>query len=163
MGTVRTTPLSKFNVSEALFSRAFPTCFPTGAREWTKPQQRYVDYPSYVRHMLLYKDGRIARHPRFRYVAFNTIMRKQVNVKSGFFMSRTPNDHTMSLEDLRRAFEDDSPHSAAMLNSIVRFSGSLRGTRPFWVGKGKSLKAMVSYVASTLKTNTRLIPILIPC
>src|SRR5438128_528639 len=93
--------------------------------------------------MLLYKDGRIAQHPRFRYVTFNTIIRKQVNIRSGFFVLKISKDSDISINNLRYTFKDNSLQSEAILNSIIRFAGSLRGTRPFWVGKGRALKAIV--------------------
>ena len=72
---MRSTPLSEFNRSQALLSLAFPTLFPNGDAEYITPRIRNVPYPDYIQHLMKYQDGRFARHPRFRYVVFNTIMR----------------------------------------------------------------------------------------
>ncbi|KAJ5111720.1 hypothetical protein NUU61_001350 [Penicillium alfredii] len=66
-------------------------------------------------HLLKYKDGRFGCHPRFRYVAFNTLMRPHASARSGFYVKQRGQQH------------DD-----ALLRSIIRFSGTLRDTRPFW-------------------------------
>src|SRR2546429_600446 len=125
MPSFRTTPISEFNRSQALLSWAFPTLFPRGDAEFVTPRLRDIPYPMFAKHSLLYKDGRFAQHPRFRYVVFNTIMRKQVNTCSGFFVRKTGAvDYT--LEDLRRAFNDDSVEAQSIINSITRFAGSLR-------------------------------------
>jgi ATP-dependent DNA helicase PIF1 len=137
-------PLSKFNNSQALLSLSFPGLFPFGLAKFTTPRIRGIKYPLFVRHLFLYKDGQFQRHPRFRYVIFNTIMREQVNTKASFFVNKiNPQQKDLSLDNLRQAFEDDSPESAAILNSITRHAGSLAGTRPFWAGKRHGLESMV--------------------
>ena len=100
------------------------------------PRMRFINYNEYVKHPFKYHDGRFARYPRFRYVVFNTIMRKQINIRAGFFVRRGDDDRsTMIFDDLRAAFKKDYPESEALVNSITRFSGSLRGTWPYWGGR----------------------------
>jgi hypothetical protein len=147
----RRTPISEFNRSQPLLSWAFPTLYHRGQAEYTLPRERTVAFPEYVKHLIKYKDGRFARHPRFRYVVFNTIMRRQVNTRAGFFVRNRDDEEptsTMSIDDFRTAFEDDSAESEALINSITRFSGSLRGTRPFWGGKRRQLEAFVKNLGS---------------
>jgi hypothetical protein len=146
----RSTPISKFNRSQALLSLVFPSLFPRGDAEFTLPRFRNVKYSEYVKHLLKYKDGRFARHPRFRYVVFNTLMRRQVNTRAGFYVRRRADQEpdSLTLEDLRVAFDENSPESEALLNSITRFSGSMRGTRPFWVGRRQQLDAFVKNLNS---------------
>jgi hypothetical protein len=78
----RATPLREFNRSQALLSLAFPTLFPYGEAEFVGSRVRSVKFAEYIEHLIKYHDGRFARHPRFRYVVFNTYMRLQVNKKS---------------------------------------------------------------------------------
>jgi hypothetical protein len=93
---------------------------------------RFISYTDYVKYLLKYHDRRFARHPRFRYVIFNIIIRKQIDTKAGFFIRKNDNDRsTMTFNNLRAAFEDNSPESERLINLITRFSGSLRDTRPF--------------------------------
>lgn len=128
-----TKSLTEFNVSQALLTWAFPTLFHRGRAEFVVPRVRSVEYVSYVQHLLRYRDGRFARHPRFIYAVFNIIMRKQVNTRARFFYKRSSAQcQGLTVDDLRAAFESDAPEAQSLLNSLTRFSGSLRGTRPFW-------------------------------
>ena len=53
-------------------SCAFPTLFPTGATDFVAPRQHAVTIGNYFKHLMMYEDGRFAKHPRFRYFALNT-------------------------------------------------------------------------------------------
>ncbi|EED14664.1 conserved hypothetical protein [Talaromyces stipitatus ATCC 10500] len=111
----------------------------TAIREQLQPQ-----FNEYVKHLMRFDDYRFARHPRLRYVVFNTMMRQQANTKAGFFVKqRTAGGQEITAEQLRAAFEEDTPEGDALINSISRRSGTLRGTRPFWTNKHQQLKAMV--------------------
>jgi ATP-dependent DNA helicase PIF1 len=77
-------------------------------------------------------------------------MRIQVNTKSSFFVRKLhPEQKDLSIDDLRAAFEDGSGHSGDIVNSITRYAGSLRGTRPYWNGNMKGLEAMVRQLKCT--------------
>jgi hypothetical protein len=129
---VRSTPLSEFDRGQPLLSLAFPTLFPNGAAEYTTPRQCAIAFPQFVKHLFLHKSGRFQQHPRFRYAVFNLMTRHQINEKAGFFVKKLrPEDNDTSVDDLRRAFLDDTLDSRAILNSITRYAGTLRGTRPY--------------------------------
>jgi ATP-dependent DNA helicase PIF1 len=148
--TPRNTPISEFNKSHPLLSWAFPSLFPYGRAEYVSSRPREVDYKTYIKHLLLHCSGRFAQHPRFCYVVFNTLMRIQVNTKSSFFVRKLhPEQKDLSIDDLRAAFEDDSGQSDDIVNSITRYAGSLRGTRPYWNGNMKGLEAMVRQLKCT--------------
>jgi ATP-dependent DNA helicase PIF1 len=94
--------------------------------------------------MMLYKDMRFAQHPRFRYVAFNMIMRHQIDKKAGFFVRKLdPQNKDLTLDDLRNAFNNDIEESRQILNRVTRYAASLRGTRPYWSGRMKMVESMV--------------------
>lgn len=76
MGSIRRTPMAEFNTRERCLSLAFPPLYPTGQAEFVEPRLREISYPSYVKLMMCYRDRRFARHPRFRYAAFNTVLRR---------------------------------------------------------------------------------------
>jgi hypothetical protein len=63
--------------------------------------------------------------------------------QSSFFVKQHPEQNALTVDDLRAAFNDDTDESQALLNSIVRHSASLRGTRAFWNGKRHNLEACV--------------------
>jgi hypothetical protein len=76
MGDIRQTPLNKFNNTQALLSLAFPTLFPHDKVEFIMSRLAKISYQKYMRHAMKWHDGRFALHPRFRFVAFNTIIRQ---------------------------------------------------------------------------------------
>jgi len=49
--------------------------FPTGAADFLAPRQNKVTIGNYLKHLMLYDDGRLSKHCRFRYFALNTEMR----------------------------------------------------------------------------------------
>jgi ATP-dependent DNA helicase PIF1 len=59
------------------------------------------------------------------------MMRRQVNSRSSYFVKKRPGQQTLDPQDLQEAFAADTPEAQALLNSIVRYSGSLQGTRPY--------------------------------
>ena len=139
----RMTPINEFNRSQALLSLAFPTLFPLGAAEYTLPRMRSVPYEQYARHLMKHESGRLARHPRFRYVVFNTIMRHQASKSSGFYVRRFADRPDISLDELQSMFDCDDPESRALLQSVTRFTAVLRGTRPFWTSRKQELEGFV--------------------
>ena len=142
MGDIRQTPLNEFNTTQPLLSLAFPTLFPMGQVEFILPRYHKVNYHDYVKHAMKWHDGRFASHPRFRFVAFNTMMRQTVNSKSTYFVHHT-RQAPITAEELRNAFEAQTDDARRLLNSIVRFSDGVKGTRPFWNGKRHELESHV--------------------
>lgn len=142
------TALPEFNRSQSLLSLAFPSLYPRGEGEFVTPREREILCDEYILHAIRWNDGRFARHPRFHFVVFNTLIRKQVNSRSSFFVRKTaPEDgeptRPTTVEEIREAFGDESRRGKALLNQLVRFSGSLRGTRPYWLAKRNELDSVV--------------------
>ncbi|KAL6405434.1 ATP-dependent DNA helicase PIF1 [Ilyonectria robusta] len=130
---IRHTPINEFNRSHALLSLAFPCLFPDGRADFVEPRLRSIDYKDYVEHAMRWHDGRFARHPTFRFVAFNTLMRSQARSRSRFFVKQHDGRHQpLTREQLIQALEhSEDPEAQALINSIIRHAVSIRGTRPF--------------------------------
>lgn len=96
----RPTPLAEYNKTQTLLIWCFPMLFPQGEAGYVQSRQRQINYKVLVRHPLHYKDGHFARHPRFRYVTFNTCMQHDINDQAGYFVKKhRPGDIT--IDDLR--------------------------------------------------------------
>ena len=93
-------PINEFN-TEGYISCAFPTLFPTGAADFVAPCPLAVIVGNYFKHLLLYQDGRFARHPRFRYFALNTEMRWRALQAGRIYIRQHPLDAQLSVEELR--------------------------------------------------------------
>jgi ATP-dependent DNA helicase PIF1 len=138
--SIRSTPLNEFNRSQALLSLAFPTLYPEGRAEFVRPRRRPIKYAEYIEHALRWHDGRFARHPSFRFVVFNTLMRTQVHSHSTYFVKqrRQPLTRDELIEALQNA---ESPEAKELLYSISRFASALKGTRPYWLQRRRELEA----------------------
>ncbi|KAJ5142497.1 uncharacterized protein N7515_001284 [Penicillium bovifimosum] len=108
-------------------------------------RERKVDYSEYVRHLIKHESGRFASHPRFRFLAFNTIMRRQASKKSGFYVRRRHRQAEAELDprELLDLIQSDTPEADALIRSIAAFGSSLRGTRPYWFSQRREPQAMV--------------------
>lgn len=69
-------------------------------------------------------------------------MRRQSQEKVGFFVKRYAGREEMTLEEIRAAFDGDDG-GQQLIDSVVRWSATVRGTRAFWTTEGKKLEAMV--------------------
>lgn len=143
MPSFQSQPISDFDRGQPLLSLAFPSLFPTGAAEFCSVRPRTVSYRDFVKHLLLYKDGRFARHPTLRYFVFNTIIRQEVSKNASFYVKNLSPARGLSFEDIQEAFANNSPEAQAIVNSITRFSGRIKGTVPYWSAELRSLRATV--------------------
>lgn len=93
-------PVNEFT-SEGYFSCSFPTLFPTGAAEFLGARINNVTIGNYFKHLLLYDDGRFAKHCRFRYFALNTEMRWRALQTGRVYVRQNLEDAHLSVEQLR--------------------------------------------------------------
>ena len=90
-------PINKFNM-EGYFTRAFPTLFPTGAAEFLAPRIHRITIGNYFKHLIMYDDGRFAKHCRFRYFALNTEMRWRALQTGRIYVHQNPDFLLMNFE-----------------------------------------------------------------
>ena len=133
------TPINEFN-TEGYMSCAFPTLFPTGVADFVAPRPLAVTIGNYFKHLMLYKDGRFARHPRFRYFALNTEMRWRALQAGRIYVHQHPHDAQLSIEELRDMVGREGE---AFSNRVLHYATSLRGTRQYWFKQRSRLIAMV--------------------
>ena len=91
--------LNEFH-SEDYITRTFPTLFPTGAADFTAPRVWPVTIGYYLKHIMLYRDGRFAKHPRFRYFALNTEMCWRALQAGRIYIRQHPEDAQLSVSEL---------------------------------------------------------------
>ena len=92
-------PINEFN-TEGYISCAFPILFPTGAADLLAPRSRTVTVGMYFKHLMMYHDGRFARHPRFRYLALNTQMRWRALQAGSIYVRQHPQDAQLTVDEL---------------------------------------------------------------
>ena len=132
-------PISEFT-TEGYFSCAFPTLFPTGAAEFLDARQRSVTIGNYFQHLMMYDDGRFAKHPRFRFFALNTEMRWRAIQAGRVYVRQHPGDAHLSVDALRDMVGREGE---TFSNRVLRYASSLRGTKQYWFRQRNQLMAMV--------------------
>ena len=95
--------IDEFN-SEGYWSRAFPTLFPTGDVEYLAPRHRRITLGQFLKHLILYEDGRFAQYARFRYFALNTMLRWRALETGRVFVKQRIGDSHISVEELKDMF-----------------------------------------------------------
>jgi hypothetical protein len=93
--------------------------------DFITPRQRSITYDRCIKHAWKYHDGRFARHPRFRYVVFNTLMRMQVNTRSTFFIRKGGGQSApVDIQQLRAAFDLSLALCSTRLSAIQEASAT---------------------------------------
>ena len=96
-----------------------------GPADFTAPRMRPLTLGYYFKHLMMYSDGRFARHPRFRYFSLNTEMRWRA-LQAGSVYIRQPSEAArLSADELHDMV------STSFSSSACHYAGSLRGTRPY--------------------------------
>jgi hypothetical protein len=125
--SIRQTPIDDAAGNERVFAMAFPTLYPTGKADFNNPRIRKVGLRDYAQHLIRYQDGRFGRHPRWRFLIFNMIMRQWVFSTARFYVARNAGLKDLTREELVTTLEEDK----FLLSHIVRQANVLSGTRPF--------------------------------
>ena len=123
--TIRYTPVSEYDNSILLFSMAFPTLFPTGAGDFNHARERPVTFEQWILHLIRYKDGRFARHSRFRYMAFNMHLRHKSKDKAKYFCKRS-NAQNPDIEQLADALAN-GVDDKRFIHRLSRYGAELPG------------------------------------
>jgi ATP-dependent DNA helicase PIF1 len=144
--SIRSTPLDEAAGRERIFAMAFPTLYPTGRADFNSARERKVDLNDYARHMMCYHDGRFGRHPRWRFLIFNLLMRRKASNSARFYVSKASGLKDLNREELTEALQTDE----SLLPQIVRQGSTLTGTRPFWRNKGTSLQAQARFLTPSM-------------
>ncbi|KAK7019330.1 hypothetical protein R3P38DRAFT_2714460, partial [Favolaschia claudopus] len=100
MPGVRGTPISEYE-NHKIAIDAFPTLFPTGQADFNELRNQKVSMEDWAAHLMRYKDGRFAQHPRFRYWALNSIFRRRCKEASRWYAKSHADDGALNVEEIR--------------------------------------------------------------
>ena len=137
--TIGGTPINEFT-TEGYFTMAFPTLFPTGRADFLGQRCNKVTIGNYFKHLLMYDDGRFAKHPRFRFFALNTEMRWRALEAGRIYIRQHPGDAQLTVDELRDMVGRDGE---AFSSRVLHYAASLRGTRQYWFRQRSRLISMV--------------------
>ncbi|EIW66760.1 hypothetical protein TREMEDRAFT_65159 [Tremella mesenterica DSM 1558] len=100
---LRPTPLYEHDKTSQHLVQAFPFLFPQGLADLHASRQSEVKPNDYFKHLMKFHDGRFASHPRFRYYAFNALLRWQARSLASYYSRGSGHVHGLLwLEDAPR-------------------------------------------------------------
>jgi len=137
-------PINEFQ-TVGYIARAFPALHPTGKADFRATREKSVKPAEYFKHLMWYKDGRFARHTRWRYFALNTIMRWRALQEGRVYVKQNLDDDQLEVADIQEMIAGGDKRLA---DRIMRFGEGLRGTRQFWMARRYELSDMIKQVGN---------------
>jgi len=102
---------------------------------------RRVDFEVWVKHVLLWDDHRAMRHKRFRYWAFNTMMRNKAAQMRAVFYRQNPGDKDLTMDMLQTAESRQE-----LVKRMVVVTQNIPGTVGERMGMRADLERMVDQI-----------------
>ena len=135
-------PINEFQ-TPGYMARAFPTLYPYGKADLRTARAREIKPAEYFKHLLWYKDGRFARHPRWRYFALNSSMRWRALSEGQIYVKQNLSDEQIDVTDIQEMIANGDNKIA---DRIMRYGEGLRGTRQFWMARRHELTDMIKQI-----------------
>ena len=120
---------------------AFPTLFPTGAADFLGQRCNQVTIGNYFKHLMMYEDGRFAKHPQFRFFALNTEMRWRALQVGWIYIRQHPGDTQLTVDEL---CDKVGQEGEIFSNRVLHYAASLHGTKQYWFRQRSCLVCMVN-------------------
>ena len=121
-------PASEYSTA-GLWTMSYPTLFPTGAADISNVGAngilRDVSLADWAQFLMCWKDGRFAKHPRWRYHVFNMLQRRRAHMTGRVFVNHADGQADMTLDELRDLLQSGD---TATCNRLFHFGSQLRGT-----------------------------------
>ncbi|CAB4412465.1 unnamed protein product [Rhizophagus irregularis] len=136
-------PIDEFHTC-GYIARAFPTLYPWGTADLNDYRVKEIKPAEYFKHLLIYKDGRFARHPRWRYFALNTIMRWRALSEGRVFVRQNLEEGQLTVSEILDLMESD----AHITDKVLRYGEGLRGTCQYWLRRRAELLDMIKQMGS---------------
>ena len=124
-------------------ARAFPTLYPYGHGDLRSEHAREVKPAEYFRHLLWYKDGRFARHTRWRYFALNSTMRWRALQEGRIYVRQNLRDEQLDVTDIQEMIDGGDKQ---MADRIMRYGEGIRGSRQFWMARRNELSDLIKQI-----------------
>ena len=134
-------PVNEFG-SPGYIGMAFPSLFPYGRGDYSMPRSKNVKLSDYIRHLMLYQDGRFAKDERFRYFLMNSQMRWNCLNSGNVFIKKNSFFSKLSVMQLKVHLKSH-PEIA---KQIMFYSSRIRTTPSYWNSRCGELLDMVKSV-----------------
>ncbi|XP_034245757.1 uncharacterized protein LOC117647893 [Thrips palmi] len=131
-------PVNEFS-SPSYITMAFPCLFPYGKADYSTRTDKSISLHKYVEHLMLYRDGRFAKDPRFRFFILNSLMRWEALSLGNVFVKKNEFFSKMTVAQLKEYLRK----KPSVLNEILFYSSRLRSTKAYWKSRSSELQDMV--------------------
>lgn len=138
----QSSPINEFQ-TDGFIVQAFPCLFAYGEGDFKQERILSVNLREYFQHLMLYKNRRFSRDPRFRYFAMNMIMRWETIAHSSICVKESVVSNT-TIQQLRTNLATDKDY----VNNILAYNQGIRTTNAYWYQRSKELLKMVETVAA---------------
>ena len=124
---------SEYDVNLKLFCTSFPDLFPGGVGDINDAREKKIGIAEWARHLMLYKDGRFARHKLFPFYVFNYMARHRNKNEANFFVKsfgcNNVNTVTEIQQKIQEGGEDFLCKISYVTKNIVGSDGYFRNKR----------------------------------
>jgi len=117
-------PINEFQ-TPGYMVRVFPTLYPHGRGDFHSERVREIKPAEYFKHLIWYKDGRFARHKRWRYFALNSTMRWRELQEGKIYVKQNFKDGQIDVSDIQEMITNGDKQ---MADRIMRYGEGLRRT-----------------------------------
>ena len=138
---IGTEPVNEFS-TVGYIAMAFPALFPEGTADLREPRQIKLTPSDYFQHLIKYKDGRFAKHPRFRFFAMNSSLRWAALQHGKICVQKNSELKNLNAAGIKEKLLKD-PN---LIKNILCFNSSLRGTSAYWHARCGELLDLVQQI-----------------
>jgi hypothetical protein len=135
-------PVDEYDESERIFCKAFPWLFPGGVGDINSMHMEPVDLDQWIRHLLLYEDGRFARDKMWCFFTLNYSQRKNVMSQGSYFVNSFYKDGPASLADLQDAIRSGQ---SGWIDRITYFGFRVSGSAAYWRQKRQEVYSWINH------------------
>ncbi|EXX58668.1 uncharacterized protein LOC105316640 [Rhizophagus irregularis DAOM 181602=DAOM 197198] len=118
---INSSPINEFQ-TPGYIACAFSTLYPTGCADLRAERIWDIKPAEYFKHLLLYKDGRFARHARWWYFALNSQMRWRALQEGKVYVKQNLTDGQITVTDIQERISSGDNHIA---DKIMRYGEGL--------------------------------------
>ena len=135
-------PVDEYDETERIFCRAFPWLFPGGIGDINSMHMEPIELDQWIRHLLLYEDGRFARDKMWCFFTLNYSQRKNVMNQGSYFVNSFYKDGPSSLGDLQEAIRSGN---TGWVDRITYFGFKVTGSAGYWRQKRQEVYSWINH------------------
>ncbi|XP_034232800.1 uncharacterized protein LOC117640409 [Thrips palmi] len=121
---------------------AFPKLFPFGRADLYEARSHGISARQYFSHLLQHRSGRFADDARFRFFAFNTVMRHDALRAGNLYVRRNEHLQGKTVRQLREMVRE----CAVLAKNIMFYGTKLPATRQYWGARLSELLDMIDQI-----------------